>query len=319
MDLASLERRALELAKQGDFGDEAAAVNAAIVDQAPKNAAALKRLGRCHLEQRRFDEAVDLLRRALALNPTDTIASNLLAEVRKRRALTPKAAERAATGFGAREFALLETLPPDQAARRLAPRTGALLTAINASSIAERIVAARRRRVAAGDELFHPADLIARQGHLHLVHHGGRFEPQWRMAWSGPPALDTRAFCAGLGFDGAGEGAEAVARAFERFQQALAATWRGPLAEWMAANGGFTQSGSGGPAVSLAPGAAVDALTDRAALANGFVFVGRWWFLDRIADADALADRAKLARLVEDTFRTLVPLWLAAYERGPAE
>ena len=81
-DVTTLEKRALELMKQADFGPEAVRVNAEIIERAPKQESAWTRLGRCHLEQRNFDEAVTALRAALALNPTNGIATNLLAEVR---------------------------------------------------------------------------------------------------------------------------------------------------------------------------------------------------------------------------------------------
>src|SRR6267143_825673 len=102
-DLKTLENRALELMKHADFGPEAVRV-------------------------------------ALALNPTNGIATNLLAEVRRQRALAPTARERATTGFSAREFTMLETLLPDEAVRALRTRIEALLDTINASSIAARVV-----------------------------------------------------------------------------------------------------------------------------------------------------------------------------------
>src|SRR6266850_4832796 len=126
-DLKTLENRALELMKHADFGPEAVRVNAEIIERAPKQESAWTRLGRCHLEQRNFDEAVSALRAALALNPTNGIATNLLAEVRRQRALAPTARERATTGFSAREFTMLETLSPDEAVRALRPRIEALL------------------------------------------------------------------------------------------------------------------------------------------------------------------------------------------------
>src|ERR1700681_3761715 len=116
-DIIELERRALELVRQGDFGPEGIRVNAAIVEHPPRNESAWTRLGRCHLEQRNWDEAVVALRTALTLNPSSTVATNLLGEVRKRRALTPTASQRVTTGFSAREFAMLETLSPDEVIR----------------------------------------------------------------------------------------------------------------------------------------------------------------------------------------------------------
>src|ERR1700730_10756259 len=132
-DIVDLERRALELARQADFGPEAIQVNAAIAEHAPRNESAWTRLGRCHLEQRNWDEAVTALRTALTLNPTSTVATNLLGEVRKRRALTPTASQGGTTGFSAREFAMLETLSPDDVVRALRPRIEALFDAVNAS------------------------------------------------------------------------------------------------------------------------------------------------------------------------------------------
>ena len=63
-----------------------------------------------------MDEAVVALRAALTLNPSSTVATNLLGEVRKRRALAPTASQRVTTGFSAREFAML-----DAVARRCCP------------------------------------------------------------------------------------------------------------------------------------------------------------------------------------------------------
>jgi tetratricopeptide (TPR) repeat protein len=113
-----LERRALEYMKSGEYGMEAVAVNAAIIEQAPRNVSAWVRMGRCHLEQRQWDEAVSALRAALQISPTHTVATNLLNEVRKRRALAPTAVQRTMTGFGPREFALVEALPPPTRRRR---------------------------------------------------------------------------------------------------------------------------------------------------------------------------------------------------------
>ena len=71
--------------KQADFGPEAVRVNSELIERAPKHESAWTRLGRCHLEQRNFDEAVSALRAALALNPTNGIATNLLAVSRQPR------------------------------------------------------------------------------------------------------------------------------------------------------------------------------------------------------------------------------------------
>ena len=149
--------------KSGEYGTEAVAVNAAIIEQAPRNVSAWVRMGRCHLEQRQWDEAVSALRAALQISPTHTVATNLLNEVRKRRALAPTAVQRTMTGFGAREFALVEALPAADAAAALKPRIEALFDAVNQTSIAAKIVEARQRSGESGTKLFHANSFVANE------------------------------------------------------------------------------------------------------------------------------------------------------------
>src|SRR5204863_4592140 len=130
-----LEQRALELIKAQDFGPEALAVNAGIVERAPKQVGAWTRLGRCHLEQGHFDEAIESLRAALAISPANSIAINLLNEVRKRRAQTPTAAERTITGFSTRVFALLSSHGSGVALDDLHPRIDAIHVTLNTSTL----------------------------------------------------------------------------------------------------------------------------------------------------------------------------------------
>jgi tetratricopeptide (TPR) repeat protein len=321
-DAARLETRAVGLMKEGDFGDEAVRVNQAIVELAPRNDRAWTRLGRCLMEQRRLDEAIEALRTALSLNHTNTVATNLLNEVRKRRAMTPTAAERTTTGFTAREFAVLETHPPAEACAALRSRIELLFDAVNATSIAARIVETRQRQGASGTKLFH-ANSCHPGGvaHIFAFHHGGRWEPQFNLGWFTRPSA---ASCMriGIGFntssagrDGEREaGQEQVLRYFERFQQVVARSWRTELARWMGSNAGFVQSGAEPPSMSLQPPQAVEWLTScRNAAALDWIFVGRWLFLDRSADADILRDRSALARAVDETFRALYPLWTSTY------
>jgi tetratricopeptide (TPR) repeat protein len=322
-DVGMLERRATELMKQSDFGPDAVRVNSEIIEQAPKNEAAWTRLGRCYLEQRQFDDAVVALRSALAINPSSGIATNLLTEVRRRRALTPTAAERVTTGFSTREFAALETLAPDEAKGALGSRIEALFEAINASTIAEKIVEARRREGETGSKLFHANSFHSNgTGHIFAFHHGGRWEPQFNIGWFSSPPLPARCVRIGLGFNlsQAGRdpervaGQERILASFDRFQLTLERAWKRELARWMAASGGFIQYGDHPPALDLQPEQAVDWLLKcRHAAAHEWIFVGRWLFLDDPDDARVLGDRAKLANAVDDTFRTLFPLWLSAY------
>ena len=326
-DMAALEQRALELMKQADFGDEAVRVNTAILERAPKQESAWTRLGRCHLEQRNFDEAVSALRAALALNPTNAVATNLLTEVRKRRALAPTATARVTTGFSAREFTILETLSPDEACRALRPRIEVLFDAVNASPIAARIVETRQRRGESGSKLFHANSFHSNAtGHIFAFHHGGRWEPQFNIGWFSSPPFDASGVRIGLGFNfsQAGRDPDRVAGQerglafFERFQQTLEKSWARELGRWMGANAGFIQYGDRPPAIDLLPERAVEWLVNcRNAAALEWIFVGRWLFLENSADARILADRAKLATTIDDTFRTLYPIWLTTYTNAP--
>jgi tetratricopeptide (TPR) repeat protein len=321
--LTDLQRRAIELAKLADFGAEAVRVNTAIVELDPKQEAAWTRLGRCHLEQSRFDEAIVALRAALTVNPSSGIATNLLNEVRRRRALTPTATERATTGFGAREFAALETLAPDEAMRALGTRIQMLLEAINASPIAAKIVGVRQRHGETPSKLFHANSFHSQHtGHIFAFQHGGRWEPQFNIGWFSHPPRPASCVRIGLGFNVAAAGREADSAAgqerallfFERFQQTLGASWKSELARWMGANGGFIQWADRPPAIDLLPEQSVEwLLACRHAAALGWIFVGRWLFLDNADHARILGDRARLAAAADDTFRALYPLWLAAY------
>jgi tetratricopeptide (TPR) repeat protein len=323
-DLTALEKRAIDLMKLADFGDEAIRVNAAILEQSPSNESAWTRLGRCHLEQRDFDEAVAAFRAALSLNPRNSVATNLLNEVRRRRAMTPTARERATTGFSVREFAMLETLSPDEALTALRARIDALFDAINTTNVAARIVETRRRHGQAGTKLFHANSFHTNAtGHIFAFHHGGRREPQFSIGWYSSPPLPKNCVRIGLGFNlsPAGrssdsvEGPEQTAAFFDRFQRVVAKSWTRQLADWMAGNSGFIQYGDKPPAIDLLPPRAVEWLLNcQNAVALEWIFVGRWLFLDRPDDAKILGDRASLARVVEETFRALLPIWLSTYD-----
>jgi tetratricopeptide (TPR) repeat protein len=322
-DLKTLEKRALELMKLADFGEEAVRVNAWILEQSPANESAWTRLGRCHLEQRDFDEAVAAFRAALSLNPRNSVATNLLNEVRRRRAMTPTARERATTGFSVREFAMLETLSPDEAISALRSRIDALFDAINTTSAAATIVEARRRQGENGTKLFHANSFHAHAtGHIFAFHHGGRREPQFSIGWFSSPPLPKNCVRIGIGFNtspagrspDSGEGPEQAAAFFDRFQRIVGKSWTRQLADWMAGNSGFIQYGDKPPATDLLPPRAVEWLVNcQNAAALEWIFVGRWLFLDRPDDAKILGDRASLARVVEETFRALLPIWLSTY------
>ena len=117
---------------------------------------------------------------------------------------------------------------------------------------------------------------------------------------------------AGLDPDRA-SGQERVVAYFERFQRVLERAWKRELARWMAASGGFVQFGDKPPATDLLPDKAVEVLLTANAASVDWLFVGRWLFFDRAGDARILAERPRLASVVDETFRTLFPLWLGAF------
>ena len=165
---------------------------------------------------------------------------------------------------------------------------------------------------------FYPAD----GGHLFAFHHGGRWEPQFNLGWFTRPTLPS-CLRIGIGFNTsqAGRdpdrqaGQERLLKYFERFQQTVSKAWKNELARWMAANAGAIQLGANRPEFALLPADAVDRLLAcQHAAALEWIFVGRWLYLDRPDDAAVLRDRAKLARAIDDTFRALLPIWIATYD-----
>src|SRR4029077_14923530 len=120
----------------------------------------------------------------------------------------------------------------------LAPRLEALFAAINASSVAERIVQARHRLGHSGTKVFqtnscHPGGA----GHIQAFPQGGLSEPQFNIGWFSSPPLSSNCFRAGIGFNLAPAGREPDRAAgqeralayFERFQQTLERSWKREL------------------------------------------------------------------------------------------
>ena len=348
--LASLEQQAIECAKRGDFGPGARTVNEQITALSPSNQAAWTRLGRCCLELGLLDEADGALDRALQLNPQNTIARNLHLEVSKRRAgpaaapaprrraspasratsgeAAPRRAARGGAttltlaGLGRAEFTALGHLPPRAAAESLTLRIEPLLMALNDRPFAARVVESRNRAGHAGVRLFRRGSIApGSPGHVSVCQQGGRWEPQVNIGLFAAPQWRRDGVSAGIGFDlsAAGDdeksdaGRERVAGYFAAFQQRLSTTWRQHLEDWLRTNGGFIQLGDRPPATDVLPADAVRMLIDAAAAEQGWVFCGRWLFLDRGEDAGILADAPRLLRWLEQTFTDLLPLWSSVY------
>ena len=353
--LASLEHQAIEFAKRGEFSADARTVNEQITTLAPSNQGAWTRLARCCLELGLLDAATEALDRALQLNPQNTIARNLHIEVSRRRAgpvaaaaprkrasSASRSSERserplrrsakggtatlALAGLGRAEFTALGHLSPQAAVESLTARVEPLLMALNDRMFASRVVESRNRAGHAGVRLFRRGSLQAGSpGHIHVFQQGGRWEPQLNLGLYAAAQWRRDAVSAGIGFDlgpGGGDdrsdmGRERVSEYFAAFQQLLATTWRQHLAEWLRAGGGFVQLGDRPPETDLLPNDAVATLIDASTPgAYGWVFCGRWLFLDRGEDAGILGDAPRLLRWLEQTFTDLLPLWSSVYREA---
>jgi tetratricopeptide (TPR) repeat protein len=321
-DAVALERRAIELAKLGNFGTDALDVNRELTVVAPGNQGAWTRLGRCCLEMKQFEEATAALSRALELNPSNNIAKSLQQEVLRRRAQAPVRSD-AASGFTPQDFYTLGQLASADAARALGAKFESLLLSINEQRTPKRIVEARNRAGQSGSKMFRRNSYYAgMHGHIFAFHHGGRWEPQFNLGMFSANPWGESSFRMGLGFNMSPAGSDPDREAgqanalawFDRFQQQLAGTWRSHVVDWMAANGGFIQYGERGPSTELMPKQGVEWIVNcRNPAGIGWVFVGRWLFVDRPDGAETLGEMRKLVGSVEDTFAALYPLWLSVY------
>ena len=343
MDIASLEQKAIDFAKRGDFGAEAKEVNHALTTLAPANQGAWTRLARCNIELGLLDDANAALERVLQLNPQNMIARSLLQEaIRREVRLTPEPepkrtrgtrrssagakadpARAARGGFGRAQFAALQQLAPAAALESLGPSIEALLMAVNDRPFASRVVEARNRAGQSGSKLFRRNSFYAGgEGHLYAFHHGGRWEPQINLGFYSVPAWGRSAIRAGIGFNFSQSGAdrdreagqEQLAGYHESFQRLIATEWRALLTDWMAANAGFVQHADRPPAVDLLPADAVAWLVNNHnALEQGWVFVGAWLFSDHGDDAATMDDPAALVAWIDRVFTDLLPLWSSVY------
>ncbi|HVL67512.1 MAG TPA: tetratricopeptide repeat protein [Vicinamibacterales bacterium] len=345
MDIASLEQQAIAFARRGDFGAAARQVNQELTELAPGNEGAWTRLARCNIELGLLDEANAALETVLRLNPQNMIARSLLQEaIRRAVALeTPEPAPRRrrapgaggarakkvrssstpARGFGRAQFAALAQLPSTAAVESLGPAIDALLAALNERPFAARIVDTRNRAGNPGARLFRRDTVQAGgAGHVYVFHYGGRWEPQINIGFFAGEPWGRSAIRAGIGFNLAAAdsdpdraaGQERVLEYFERLQRLVSSSWKGLLTGWMGANGGFIQHGARPPEVDLLPGEAVSWLIDDARAAEReWIFVGRWLFADRPADAAVIEDPGRLAAWLEQTFVDLLPLWTSLY------
>ncbi|HJR57824.1 MAG TPA: tetratricopeptide repeat protein, partial [Vicinamibacterales bacterium] len=93
MDITSLEQKAIDFARRGEFGAEAKQVNEDLTKLAPANQGAWTRLARCNIELGLLDDANAALERVLLLNPQNMIARSLLQEsIRREVRMTPEPA-----------------------------------------------------------------------------------------------------------------------------------------------------------------------------------------------------------------------------------
>ena len=344
MDINSLEQKAIDYARRGDFGADARQTNEELTQLAPTNQGAWTRLARCCLELGRLDDANAALERVLELNPQNTIARSLLQEsIRREVRLAPPEPEPRRTrasktksgkaktggaraGFGRAQFAALGQLAPASALDSLGPVVEALLMAVNDRPFAAKVVEARNRAGQSGTKLFRRNSFYAGgEGHLYAFHHGGRWEPQINVGFFAAPQWGRSAIRAGIGFNltrsgadrDADAGQERIAAYYEQFQQHVASDWKQLLTDWMAANAGFLQYADRQPATDMLPADAVEWLVqNRNAMEQGWVFVGAWRFADRADDAETMEDPARLVDWMEKTFTDLLPLWTSLYRES---
>lgn len=342
MDITSLEQRAIDFARRGDFGVEARAVNEQLTKLAPANQGAWTRLARCNIELGLFDDANAALERALQLNPQNMIARSLLQEsirrevrqageppvAKRTRSTRAKASERGNAGslrggFGRAQFAALQQLAPASALDSLGPTIEALLMAVNDRPFAAKVVESRNRAGQSGSKLFRRNSFYAGgAGHLYAFHHGGRWEPQINVGFYSVSEWGRSAARAGIGFNLTAAGAdpereagqERAAEFYESFQRLVSSEWKVLLTDWMSVNTAFIQYGDRPPAVDLQPVEAVEWLiNNRHAVEHGWIFVGRWLFSDRPADAETLENPTGLVKWIDSTFTDLLPLWSSVY------
>jgi tetratricopeptide (TPR) repeat protein len=348
VDITSLEQKAIDFARRGDFGADARQTNAELTELAPTNQGAWTRLARCCIELGLLDAANAALEKALELNPQNTIARSLLQEsIRRevrlappepetRRTRTTKTAKTSKTkkspagapraGFGRAQFAALGQLAPASALESLGPVVEALIMAVNERPFAGKVVEARNRAGQSGTRLFRRNSFyVGGEGHLYAFHHGGRWEPQINVGFFAASQWGRSAIRAGIGFNltrsgadrDADAGQERIAAYYEQFQQHVAGEWKPLLTDWMSANAGFLQYADRQPATDMLPADAVGWLANnRNAVEQGWVFVGAWLFADRPDDAETMEDPAKLIDWMDRTFTDLLPLWASLYRES---
>ena len=334
--IQELQQRAIEYAKSGDFGAQALSTNLELAKIAPTNEGALTRLSRCYMEGGQLDEATATLDAALQLNPQNTIASSLQLEVTKRRvASTPvvktvrararqhllrRSASRgtrsprstaAIAGIGRAEFAALGQLSPE--------------AAVEVARVADRAVADRAQRAAVcGQGRRRRATAPARvaRGCFRRQHRalGGPGTPARVPSGSalGAAAHDrTSSHATPWGRDAvvrwhrirlAPEGSENdQERALAELRAVSATPVRrvaGLSDELDVVHAGFIQYGDSPPAASLLPADALAWLIGCQHPATvGWIFFGRWLFLDRSQDAEILADGRKLLAWIDSSSR----------------
>jgi Tetratricopeptide repeat len=340
--VTDLQQRAIDFAKSGNFGSQALETNLELTRVAPQNEGAWTRLARCYVESGRLDDASAALDAALALNPQNTIARNMQADMTKRRsaATTPAAAARTRSGrtkrseaaaagtggFGRPEFAALGQLPPVSAVEALGTRVDALLLPLNDRPFAIKAVETRNRTGRPGGWVFRRNSVQpGSAGHIYTFHYGGRWEPQLNVGFFAAQPWGRNAVRAGVGFNLTPAGAdpnpetgqERAVQFFDHFQRLVSTEWRQILTQWMEVNGGFIQHGARPPETDLMPAAAIEWLAKcQNPVDAGWVFLGRWLFEDRAADADILADGRKLTGWIERTFTDLLPLWATLYRQS---
>ncbi|MFN7917838.1 MAG: tetratricopeptide repeat protein [Vicinamibacterales bacterium] len=307
-----LRRMAIDCARRGDHGPTAIGINEAIVAAVPADEHSWTRLARCYLTAGDFSRSTAACERALALNPSNTIAANLLREAAKGRLSRAPRTD----GFDEAAFDALGRQPVAEAHTLLTPRLEPVLLGLNDTATAQRIVATRQSDGGQRQKLFRRDSSHWTPGHVYAFHYGGRWEPQFTVGVFSQVTFGSNCIRAGLGFNLTQHGLsrdpvtgqQQVLAFYRTFQRAVGGRWRGFLIDWMKTHAGAIQRRDEPPRADWAPERQVEWLSAVAdPIEQERIFVGRWWHLP--ADRETLTDPRRLTRAVDDTFRDLLPLW----------
>lgn len=325
-DVQGLERRARELARRRDYGDESLRLNQELVRLAPSASAPRTRLGCCHEAAGDLLGALRQYELALELEPANSVARGLIARLQLRlhfpgvpmpASLTGPAPAQF-RGFSLADFAeLASTTSQEQALERFGPRFDDLARHLNGLPVVSSIQEIRGE----SGGLFRANTLWQQPGHLYTYHWGGRWTAQYNIGiYSANSSVGSNLARIGAGFNMtlAGRDPEAarklpaLLRRFASAQEALSGQLGRDLLRCLGQPRWGLQFGDDKPDLDGAPEAALSRLRGANGANVRWVFIGRWLSPNQPDDATVLEDRKAFLAAVDHVFRQLLPLLRAA-------